>query len=91
MWRLQCVWRRLQNNRENWLRGLHACSELLAKEDLMINDTKWIHLRKSHLKTQLADNSLFKTVQLQGEIVALKAKVISLQASIKELKESGAR
>ncbi|WP_155995271.1 hypothetical protein [Tenacibaculum ovolyticum] len=73
----------LEKNRIGWLRGLHACSELLEKEDLMTNDTKWVHLRKSHLKIQLADNSLFKIVQLQGEIVGLKAKVDSLQASIK--------
>ena len=73
----------LEKKRIGWLRGLHACSELLAKEDLMTSDTKWIHLRKSHLKIQLAENSLFKIVQLQGEIVGLKAKVISLQASIK--------
>ena len=73
----------LEKNRIGWLRGLHACSELLEKEDLMTSDTKWVDLRKSHLKIQLADNSLFKIVQLQGEIVGLKAKVDSLQASIK--------
>jgi len=75
----------LENNRENWLRGLYACSELLQKEDLTASDTKWVHLRKSHLKIRLADNSYFKTVKLQGEIVALNAEIDSLHASINEL------
>ncbi|WP_422090028.1 hypothetical protein [Tenacibaculum ovolyticum] len=78
----------LQEKRANWLRGIHACLELLQKEGLTSNDTKWINLRKKHLELQLADSSLFKIVALQTEISALNTEIASLHNFIKEFQSN---
>ncbi|WP_237274712.1 hypothetical protein [Tenacibaculum ovolyticum] len=78
----------LQEKRANWLHGIHACLELLQKEDLTSNDAKWINLRKKHLEIQLTDNSLFKIVALQTTISALNTEIASLHNFIKEFNNS---
>ncbi|WP_147239399.1 hypothetical protein [Tenacibaculum sp. E3R01] len=83
----QAVLQLLQKKRANWLRGLHACSVLLQKNDLADSDVKWIHLRKKHLDIQLKENSRFRELQLQTEINALEAQLFSLSGFIKELNE----
>lgn len=57
----------LQNKRQAWLRGLHACYQLL-QTDLGPDKRKWVALRHKHLVQKLKEQSLFKQWVLEGEI-----------------------
>jgi len=45
----------ITTTREDWLRGLHGCTELLKNESLTLADKQWIGLRKRHLETRLQE------------------------------------
>ncbi|CAA0152694.1 hypothetical protein JIP32914_10196 [Tenacibaculum maritimum] len=79
----------LQQQREQWFRGINACISLLNNTELSTTDVKWIDLRKNHIKARLAKHSLFKETEQQLKIKLLKdeeryltAAIISLKATI---------
>lgn len=57
----------LQCKRQAWLRGLHACTQLL-ETDLSPEKRKWVALRQKHLELRLKEQSLFKEIMLEMEI-----------------------
>ncbi len=56
----------LQSKRQAWLRGLHACAQLL-QTDLSAEKRKWVLLRQRHLKQRLKEQSLYKQWVLERE------------------------
>ncbi|CAL2095923.1 conserved protein of unknown function [Tenacibaculum sp. 190524A02b] len=75
----------LELTRLNWLRGIHACNELL-KTNLTQEQQHWIGLRKSHLEIRLKERSLVKVLQIQSEVNGLEAQYTFLLEEIKRLK-----
>lgn len=69
----------LQNKRGAWLRGLHACTQLL-QTDLGAAKRKWVALRQRHLEMRLKERGLFMEQMLEAEIVGLEKQLDCLEA-----------
>ncbi len=64
----------LKAKRLAWLRGLHACHQLL-ETDLSPEKRKWVMLREKHLQQRLKEQSLFKEKMLEEGITWLEETV----------------
>ena len=85
---------KLQQQRDHWLRGLHACTELLNPNPdsqqsgttpapltvLTHHQLKWRTLRQRHLTYRLSTQSLTHLHLLTTDITALQTKIDTLQA-----------
>ena len=68
-----------------YLKGLHACENLIHKTTFTEEQQKWIILRKKHLQQKLQERAT-AILQMHAELEGLKARKNSLEkAQLKEL------
>lgn len=69
----------LQKSRSFWLRGLHACVNLMRHPNLSSEQRQWTLIRKKHLELRLREHSAWQEQLLKVDIDGLLAKLEKLQ------------
>ena len=71
-----------QQQRQQWLQGLAACRQLLAKDSLAAHQRKWLALREKHLQQYIQEKASLRQLKL------LKAEIAALTAQLDCLREA---